>query len=48
MGVLQTPLLCIRFLCKVDNYNDKSIHVPTCTYNEVMQILEMVGVVESE
>ena len=25
-----------RFLCKMDYENDKFIHAPTCTYNEVM------------
>ena len=37
-----------RFLCKVDYGNDKFIHAPTYSYNEVMRLLELVGVVEFE
>ena len=34
------------FLFKVNYNNDKFMHTPTYTYNEVMQLLEHVGVVE--
>ena len=37
-----------RFLCKVDYESDKFIHAPTYTYNEVMRLLELVGVVKCE
>ena len=37
-----------RFLCKVDYGNDKFIHAPTYSYNEVMRLLELVGVVAFE
>ena len=37
-----------RFLCKVDYESDKFIHAPTYTYNEVMRLLELAGVVECE
>ena len=37
-----------RFLCKVDYESDKFIHAPTYTYNEVMCLLELAGVVECE
>ena len=37
-----------RFLCKVDYESDKFIHAPTYTYNEVMRLLEFVGIVECE
>ena len=37
-----------RILCKVDYESDKFIHAPTYTYNEVMRLLEFVGVVECE
>jgi hypothetical protein len=37
-----------RFLCKVDYERDKFIHAPTYTYNEVIRLLELVGIVESE
>jgi hypothetical protein len=37
-----------RFLCKVDYSSDKFIHAPTYSYNEVMQVLELAGVVECE
>jgi hypothetical protein len=37
-------------MCKVDynnnDNNNKLIHTPTYTYNEVMHLLELVGVVE--
>jgi hypothetical protein len=36
------------FLCKVDYESDKFIHAPTYTYNEVMRLLELVGIVECE
>jgi hypothetical protein len=35
-----------KFLCKVDYNSDKFIHAPTYSYNEVMQLLELVGVIE--
>ena len=38
----------LRFLCKVDYDNDKFIHAPRFAYNEVMQLLELAGVVECE
>jgi hypothetical protein len=37
-----------RFLCKVDYKSDKYIDAPTCTYNEVMQLFELAGIVECE
>jgi hypothetical protein len=37
-----------RFLCKVDYESVKFIHTPTYTYNEVMRLLELAGVVECE
>ena len=37
-----------RFLCKVDYGSDKFIHAPTYSYNEVMRLLELAGVVECE
>jgi hypothetical protein len=37
-----------RFLCKVDSDSDKFIHAPTYTYNEVMRLLELAGIVECE
>ena len=37
-----------RFLCKVDYESDKFIHAPTYTYNEVIQLFELVGIVEYE
>ena len=37
-----------RFLCKVDYESDKFIYAPTYTYNEVMRLLELAGVVECE
>ena len=36
------------FLYKVDYESDKFIHAPTYTYNEVMRLLELVGIVECE
>ena len=48
MGVLQTFYYVFRFLCKVDDGSDKFIHVPTYSYNEVMRLLELAGVVECE
>ena len=42
-------LYCVfRILCKVDHGSDKFIHAPTYSYNKVMQLLELVGVVECE
>ena len=35
-----------RYLCKVDYATDKFIHAPTFSYNEVMLLLELAGVVE--
>lgn len=37
-----------KFLCKLDYENNKFIHAPTHTYNEVMHLLELVGEVEHE
>lgn len=37
-----------RFLYKVEYDNNKFNNAPTYTYNRVMQLLEMAGVVESE
>lgn len=37
-----------RYLCKLNYETDKFIHQPTYSYNEVMQILELAGVVEKE
>ena len=36
------------FLCKLDYDNDKFICVPTYTYNVVMWLLELTGVVDHE
>ena len=36
------------YLCKMNYETDKFIHQPTYSYNEVMQILELAGVVEKE
>ena len=33
-----------RYLCKVNYDNDKFIHGPTYTYNEVLWLLELVDV----
>ena len=38
----------LRFLCEVDYESEKFIQAPTYTYNEVMHLLEFVGVVECE
>jgi hypothetical protein len=35
-----------RFLCKLKYDSDKFIHAPTYSYNEVIRLLELVGVVE--
>jgi hypothetical protein len=37
-----------RFLYKVEYENVKFIYAPTYSYNEVMQILKLAGIVESE
>lgn len=37
-----------RFMCYVDYNNDKFMYPPTYTYNKVMWLSHMVGVVESE
>ena len=37
-----------RFLCTVNDNNDKFIHTPMYTYNKVMQLLELANVVECE
>lgn len=34
-----------KLLCKVNYNNNKFIHAPTYTYNKVMRLLELVGVV---
>ena len=34
-----------RILCKVDYNNNKFIHSLTYSYNEVMQLFELVGVI---
>ena len=47
-GVLQTSYYVFTFLCKVDNESDKFIHAPTYMYNEVIHLLELVGVGERE
>lgn len=35
-----------RFPCKVDFENDKFVYASKYTYNEVMQLLKLAGVVE--
>jgi hypothetical protein len=35
-----------RFLCKVNYDSDKFIHAPKYSYNEIMRLLELAGVVE--
>ena len=40
--------MCLDFFSKVEYESDKFIHAPTYTYNEVMRLLELVGVVECE
>ena len=37
-----------RFLSKVNYVNDKFIHAPTYTYNKVIRLIKLVGVVEHE
>lgn len=37
-----------KILYKMDYNNDKFIHAPKYSYNEVMQLLEFVGVIECE
>ena len=37
-----------RFLYKVDYESDKFIYAPTYTYNEVMQLLELISIIECE
>ena len=37
-----------RFLCKVDYESDKFIHAPTYMQNEVMHLLELIGLLECE
>jgi hypothetical protein len=37
-----------RFLCKVDYDSDKFIHASTYSYNEVIRLLELAGVVGCE
>ena len=34
-----------RFLCEVDYGNNKFIHAPTYTYNEVIWLLELIGAI---
>lgn len=46
MGVLQTPLLHVQVLSKMDYNNDKSIHAPPYNYNEVMWLLELADIIE--
>ena len=36
------------FLCKVEYESDKFIHAPTYTYNEVMRLLKLVGIIKCE
>ena len=48
MSILQTSLRVFRFLCNMDYNNDKFICAPTYSSNEVMWLLELVGVVECE
>jgi hypothetical protein len=35
-----------KYLCKVDYATNNFIHAPTFSYNEVMHLLELAGVVE--
>ena len=44
MGFMQTLILCVQVLCKVDYATDKFIHAPTFSYNEVMRLFELTGV----
>ena len=37
-----------RFMCKVDNNNDKFFHAPMYTFNEIMQLLELSNAVKCE
>ena len=37
-----------RFLCKVDYSNNKFIHTPTYSYNEVMGLIELASVIECD
>ena len=37
-----------KFFCKVNYDCDKFIHAPTYSYDEVMRLLELAGVVERE
>jgi hypothetical protein len=45
-SVLQNLYYVLRILCKMNYDSDKFIHAPTYSYNEVMRILELAGVVE--
>jgi hypothetical protein len=46
MSVLQTSIYVFIFLCKMDYNNDKFVHAPIYVYNEVIQLLEFVNVLE--
>ena len=48
MDLLQMSYYVFRFLCKVDYNSDKFIHAPTYSYNEVMRLLELAGMVDCE
>ena len=46
IGVLQTPVVEFKILSKV-YYDNNFIHTPTYTYNKVMRLFELVGVVNT-
>ena len=37
---------CSKLICIMDYENDKFIHAQTCTYNKVVQLLELAGGIE--
>ena len=48
MGILQTLVQCLLISMQGGFENDKVMHTPTYTHNEVMQLLELASVVEQE
>ena len=46
MGFMQTLVLCVEVYMQGDYTINKFLHNPTFSYNEVMCLLELTGVVE--
>lgn len=46
MGFMQTLVLCVEVYMQGDYAIDKFLHNPTFSYNKVMCLLELTGVVE--